>query len=116
MVLLVYALSMNTSPIGLAITGAFGGEEKPCCFWDIFTKRQKEFEKMVEQASRCLKNTCYWKAIEALSAIVGSVGSAILNFLGKAVGFAAEHTWALTVFVPGLFWIWVIQKIKNQKN
>ena len=59
MVLLVYALSMNTSPIGLAITGAFGGEEKPCCFWDIFIKRQKEFEKMVEQASRCLKNTCY---------------------------------------------------------
>ena len=60
MVLLLYALSMNTSPIGLAITGVFGGEEKPCCFWDVFTKRQKKLEKMVEQASRCLKNTC-WK-------------------------------------------------------
>ena len=27
---------------------------------------------------------------------------AILSFLGKTVGFVAEHTWALIVFVVGL--------------
>ena len=42
------------------------------------------------------------KAIEALPAIVGSVVGAILRFLGKAVGFVTEHTWALIVFVAGL--------------
>ena len=34
------------------------------------------------------------KAVEALPATVGSVVCAILSFLGKAVGFVAEHTWA----------------------
>ena len=42
------------------------------------------------------------KRVEALPAIVGSVVGAILNFLGKTVGFVAEHTWALIVFVAGL--------------
>ena len=34
-----------------------------------------------------------------MPAIVGSVVGAILSFLGKAVGFVAEHTWAVIVFV-----------------
>ena len=42
------------------------------------------------------------KVAEALPAIVGSVVGAILSFLRKAVRFAAEHTWALIVFVAGL--------------
>ena len=53
------------------------------------------------------------KAIEALSAIVGSVVGAILSFLGKAVGFVAEHTWALMVSVAGLIGVWVIQRVKE---
>ena len=40
--------------------------------------------------------------LEALSAIVGSVFGTILSFLGKVVGFVAEHTRALIVFVAGL--------------
>ena len=53
------------------------------------------------------------KAAEALPAIVGSVVRAILNFLGKAVGFIAENKWALTVFFAGLIAWWLMQKIKK---
>ena len=42
------------------------------------------------------------KTIETFPAIVGSGVGAILSFLGKAVGFVAEHTWTLIVFVAGL--------------
>ena len=53
------------------------------------------------------------KAIEALPAIVGSVVGAILSFLGKAVGFLAEHAWALIVFVVGFTAAWLMQRVKK---
>ena len=53
------------------------------------------------------------KAAEALTAIIGSVAYAILNFLGKAVGFAAEHTWVLIIFVVGPTAWWLMQKVKK---
>ena len=53
------------------------------------------------------------KAVETLPAIVGSLVAAILSFLGKAVGFVAEHTWALIVFVAGLAGWWLMQKVKK---
>ena len=56
---------------------------------------------MVRQDSKRTKKLA-GKTVEALPAIVESVVGAILSFLGKAVGFAAEHTWALIVFVAGL--------------
>ena len=40
--------------------------------------------------------------LEALSAIGGNVFGTILSFLVKVVGFVAEHTQALIVFVAGL--------------
>ena len=46
-------------------------------------------------------------------AIVGSVVGAILSFLSKAVGFFAEHTWALIVFFAGLIGVWFMQKVKK---
>ena len=49
------------------------------------------------------------KAIKALPVIVGSVVSAILNFLGKALGFFAEHTQILIVLVAGFIEIWLMQ-------
>ena len=52
------------------------------------------------------------KALEALPAIVGSVAGAILSLLGKAIGFVAEHTWALIVFFfVGLIGVWLMQKV-----
>ena len=53
------------------------------------------------------------KAAKALPVIVGAIVAAILSFLGKAVGFVAEHTWALTVFVAGLIGWWLMQKLKK---
>ena len=53
------------------------------------------------------------KAVEALSAVVESVVGAILSFLGKAIGFVAEHTWALIVFVAGLIGVWWMQRVKK---
>ena len=48
-----------------------------------------------------------------MPAIVGSVVGVILSFLGKAVGFVAEHTWALIVFVVGRIVIWLMQRVKK---
>ena len=45
--------------------------------------------------------------------IIRSIVGAILSFLGKAVGFVAEHTWALIVFVAGLVGWWLMQKVKK---
>ena len=67
---------------------------------------------MVRQVSRCTQKTC-GKVVEALPAIVGSVAGAILSFLGKAVGFDAEHTWSLIVFVAELVGWWLMQKVKK---
>ena len=67
---------------------------------------------MVKQARRCTQNTCR-KAVEALSAIVGKIVGATLSFLGKVIGFVAEHTtWAL-IFVTGLIGVWLKQKVKK---
>ena len=53
------------------------------------------------------------KAVEALPAIVESVVGTILSFLGKAVGFAAEHTRALIVLVVRLIGFWLMLKVKK---
>ena len=53
------------------------------------------------------------KAVEALPSIVGSVVGVILSFLGKAVGFGAENTWVLIVFVAGFIAWWLMQKVKK---
>ena len=42
-----------------------------------------------------------------------SVIGAILSFSGKAVGFIAEHTWALIVFVAGLVGVWLMQMVSR---
>ena len=41
------------------------------------------------------------KAASALPGIIGSIISGILNFMKKAVGFLAKHTWALIVGIVG---------------
>ena len=53
------------------------------------------------------------KAVEALPAIVGNVVPVTLSFLGRAVEFVAEHTWALIAFAVGLTGVWLMQKVKK---
>ena len=92
---------MTISTIVLAITGFFGG-----------TGGTGTLKKWLDKLADALK----WlagKAAEALPAIIRSAVGAILGFLGKAVGFVAEDTWALIVFVAGLIGWWLMQKIKK---
>ena len=53
------------------------------------------------------------KGVEALPAIVRSVVAAILSFLGKTIGFVAEHAMAQIDFAAGLAGWWFMQKIKK---
>ena len=70
-------------------------------------KGEGALKKWLDRLANALKRLTR-KAIEVLPAIVGSVVGAILSFLGKAVGFVAEHTWVLIVFVAGLIGWWLI--------
>ena len=53
------------------------------------------------------------KAAEALPAIVESATGSALSFLGKAVKFVAEQTWAIIVFAAGFLGWWLMQKVKK---
>ena len=52
------------------------------------------------------------KAVEELLTIREKL-LVFLSFLGRAVGFVAKHTWALTVFVGGFIGVWLMQKVKK---
>ena len=54
------------------------------------------------------------KSVEAVEAIIESIVGAALNFLKKTVGFVAEHTWTLFVFLAGLIGVWLMQKVKKR--
>ena len=101
------AFSMTISTIVLAITAAFGeggGTEGST------PKDEGVFKKWLVRLGNTLKRRA-GKAVEASPAIMGSIARAILSFLGKAVGFVAEHTWDLTIFVTGLVGWWLMQKV-----
>ena len=93
------ALSMTISAIVLAITGVFGGVGRGA--GGSPPKDEEVLKKWLDRLENALKRLA-GKAVEALPAIVESVVGAILSFLGTAVGFVAEHTWALITFVAGL--------------
>ena len=50
---------------------------------------------------------------ETLPAVVGSVLGAILSFLGKAVGFVAEHILIVIFFAAGPVGVWLMQRVKK---
>ena len=89
---------MTISTIVLAITGAFGGGGGT---GDPPSKDERVLKKWLERLADSLKILAA-KTVEALPAIVGSAAGAILSFLSKALGFVAEYTWTLIVFVAGL--------------
>ena len=96
---ILIALSMTISTIVLAITGVFGGDSGGAR--GPTSNDNETLKKWLDRLADALKRLA-GMAAEVLSAIVGSVVGAILSFLRKAVGFVAEHTWALIVFVVGL--------------
>ena len=92
------ALSMTISTIVLAITGVFGGGRGT---GGSPPKDEGALKKWLDRLANTLKRFIR-KAAEVLPAIVGSVVGAILSFLGEAVGFVAQHTWALIVLLQDL--------------
>ena len=98
---------MTISTIVLAITGVFGGGGG-----GTGGSPPKDEGILKNGLADALKRLA-GKAVEALPAIVESVVGAILSFLGKTVGFVAENTWALIVFVAGLVDWWLMQKVKK---
>ena len=100
------ALSMTISTIVLAITGIFGRGTGGSP-----SKDKEALKKWLDRLPDAFKRLAR-KAAEALPAIVGSVVGAILRFLGKPVGFVAEHIWTVTV-IAGLISWWLMQKVKK---
>ena len=92
------ALSMTISTIVLAITGVFGGGRGT---GGSPPKDEGALKKWLDRLANTLKRFIR-KAAEVLPAIVGSVVGAIFSFLGEAVGFVAQHTWALIVLLQDL--------------
>ena len=84
---------MTISTIVLAITGVFGGGGAP---GGSPPKDERVLKKRLNRLADALKRLA-GKAVKALP-VVG----AILSFLGNAVGFVVEHTWALIDFAAGL--------------
>ena len=79
---------------------------------EVLHQIRRGLEKWLDTLADELKRLAE-KAVEALPTIVGNVVGAILSSFGKAVGFVAEHTWALIVFVAGLVGWWLMQKVKK---
>ena len=79
---------------------------------EVLHQIRRGLEKWLDTLADELKRLAE-KAVEALPTIVGNVVGAILSSFGKTVGFVAEHTWALIVFVAGLVGWWLMQKVKK---
>ena len=96
------AVLASIATIVLSVIGDFGG----CGGTGISPpKDEGDLKKRLDRLADALKRLA-GVAAEALPVIVGSVAGAILSFLGKAIRFVAEHTWALIVFVAGLVGRW----------
>ena len=106
------ALSTTISTIVLALSVVFGGGGGGGGRGDSPSKNEVVLNKSLNRLADTIKRLAR-KAIEALPATLVSVAGAILSFLGKAVGFFAEHTWALIVFVAGLIGVWLMQKVEK---
>ena len=100
------ALSMTVSITVLAISNVFGGGGGA---GGSPPKDEEVLKNWLNRLADALKILA-GKAV----AIVGSVADAILRFLGNAVGFVAEHTWALIVFVVGLNGVWLMQRVSRK--
>ena len=101
---------MTVSTIVLAITGVFGGGSGGAGV--LPSKDNGTLKKWLDRLVDALKRLA-GKAAKALPVIIGSIVGAILSFLGKAIGFVAENTWAVIVFLAGLIAWWLMQKIKK---
>ena len=80
---------MTIATIVLAIEGVFGGGSREA--GGPPSKDKGTLKKWLDRLADALKRLA-GKAAEALPGIIGSFAGVSLSFLGKAVGFIAEHT------------------------
>ena len=99
---------MTIATIVLIITGVSGGEGGT----GALHQEAGSPEKWLDRLADALKRLAGKAAVE-LIVIIGSVVGATLSFLGKAVEFVAEHTWALIVFVAGLIGVCLMQRVRG---
>ena len=107
LVAIITAIGMIISTIVVSLTGgggaaSSGGGPPP----KDNNKLVEWFKDKLKRLSDALKRLAV-KAVGALPGIIGSIFGAILNFLAKAAGFAAQHVWAFLVFVVGAVATWV---------
>ena len=105
LVAIITAIGMIISTILVSLTGgggSSGGGPPP----KDNNKLVEWFKDKLKRLSDALKRLAV-KAVGALPGIIGSIFGAILNFLAKAAGFAAQHVWAFLVFVVGAVAAWV---------
>ena len=91
---IITTIGMIISTIVVSLTGGSGGtasskDQKKLVVWF------KDKLKHLSDALKCLAG----KAVGGLPGIIKSGLGTILNFLGKAAGFAATHAWVFLVFV-----------------
>ena len=103
------AVSILISTIVLAATGGSGAPGSPLEDEGEFRKWLKKQLNRLANALKCLAG----KAVVALPGIIGSVVGVILSFLGKTIGFLAQHTWALIAFAVGLIGAWFIRRVQS---
>ena len=101
---------MIISTIVLAVTG--GGSVTPGSPPKDEGEFRKWFKKQLNRLANALKHLA-GKAVAASPGIIGSVVGAILSFLSKAVGFPAQHTWALIAFTVDLIGAWLIRRVQS---
>ena len=97
---------MIISTIVLAVTGGGSGVGAPGSPTKDEGGFRKWLKKQLNRFANALKRLA-GKAVAVLPSIIFSVVGAILSFLGKTVGFLAQHTWALIVFAVGLIGAWL---------
>ena len=104
------AIGIIISTIVVSLTGGGGnGAASPK------KKLVEWFKDKLKHLSDALKRLA-GKAVAALLGIIGSIFRAVLNFLAKAVGFAATHVLEFLVFVVGAVAAWVYTQTTRRSN
>ena len=106
---MISALLVGITTIALSVKGDFRGGRGT---GGPPSKDKGALKKWLDGLADALKRLA-GKAVAALPAIVGIVVDVVLNFLGKAVAFVAEHVWALIVFVVGFIAAWLMQRVQK---
>ena len=106
LVAIITAIGMIISTIVVSLTGGGGAASSGGPPPKNNNKLIEWFKDKLKRLSNALKRLA-GKAVGALPGIIGSVFGAILNFLAKAVGFAAKYVWTFLVFIVGVVATWL---------